>query len=173
MKTCQILKTTILATIVLISCGAGCSSEKDDPKPDNFNSMLGQWELYRVVTFQDQSNGSVHTGSYLAKDRGIKITWDFKSNGDFNATNEKGERQTAKWSLKITKASGNFIDDGVLTFTGSWATETAAAFGKQTLDYGISQSERDGKPGFYAGIETVYNEELNLKMKILYEYVKI
>lgn len=173
MKTYPILKTLTLAVIVLISCGAGCGSEKEAPKPDGYNTLLGQWRLYQVTTYQQKTDGTNHKGSYLAADRGIKITWDFKSNGDFSATNEKGETQTGKWSLKVTRSAGNFIDEGTLTLTGSWASETAKVFGKETLDYGISQGERDGKPTFIAGIETIYNEELNLKMQILYEYVKI
>lgn len=163
----------ILATVVLINCGAGCSSEKDDPKPDNVNTMLGEWKLIQITTYQQKSDGSTHKSVNLIADRGVKIIWDFKSNGDFLATNEKGEKQTAKWSLKIEKTTGTLIDKGTLTLTGPWASQTAQVFGKQTLDYGIVQGERDGKPSFIAGIESIYNEELKLKIEIFYEYVKI
>lgn len=173
MKTYTVLKTMVMSAVILICCGAGCSSEKDAPKPDNVNSMLGEWKLIQITTYQQKSDGSTHKSVNLIADRGVKIIWDFKSNDDFLATNEKGEKQTAKWSLKIEKTTGTLIDKATLTFTGPFASQTAQALGKQTLDYGIVQGERDGKPSFIAGIQTTYNEELKLKMEIFYEYIKI
>ncbi|GEM_PF-3246612 len=174
MKTYTILKTMVLAAVVLINCGAGCSSEKDDPKAegDTYKLMLGTWKLDRITTRQEQSNGTYKNSSNYAKDRTIDVVWEFEKNGGFTSHDNKGNRQTGNWSLKVQKSTANYIDEGILTLTGSWTKEIAQVFGKEKLEYIITQGEDGGKLYFIALIQSKDFTDDKLNTIIEYQYIK-
>lgn len=128
----KVLPFALLITVMLASSGAGCGGKKSgDPEPEQFNGLLGRWELKEAEVYAQDVGQSERmlgkSGEGLAfvfyadgKYDGCFLPgseWDYSGlggqPGSWNCTTDKPGR----WALKVTKLDGKSIDDGTLTLT--------------------------------------------------------
>jgi hypothetical protein len=138
MKKC--LYFVILLGVGLLNTAAGCGSTTEDPKPDNFTSLLGKWEAIRAryeITKQDGSE--ISTGPEF-KSKGVVIIWEFFKDGRLKATMD-GKTREVRWELKVTRLNGKDIDVGTLKIIGEEEREVAQSLGQNgDLTYNIETS---------------------------------
>lgn len=122
----KLLSYLMLSAVVFLNMGAGCSDKSDDPKPDDFGSLLGKWKLESYTLTQELNNGRIIESKWAAKDNpSVNVVWTFKSNGVYSSSDGKKE-MSGNWDLKVSGGSGENIYEGVLTLLGPAAKEVAA-----------------------------------------------
>ena len=124
----KLLSFALLLGIFILNSGAGCSSKTDDPQPDNFQSLIGRWEVGVVNVYAKDSQGENLLGSFR---RGLAFVFhddgsydgcilpgsDWDNAGQSGATGvwNCSTNREGRWSLKVTKLSGKDIQDGTIT----------------------------------------------------------
>ncbi len=117
-----------------------------NPKPDNFQTLIGKWLLLSSgyeITKQDGSIVETYTDH-----RPKNITWEFFSDGRLVAQQD-GQTQENRWSLNAIKLNGNAIEYGKLTLTGGNSEQLATSFGLTELVYTMSAGSVFGGSGKY------------------------
>ena len=131
---------SILLCFLMLNIAATCNSDEEEPKPDGLQSFLGKWTFSHFEMNQTKTDGSIHTAAWNAEDKGINIFWEFKSNGDFIAT-EGNKSATGKWELKVTKldeSDPTLVEEGTLIISGvPSADEVAKELGMEKLTYKV------------------------------------
>lgn len=130
MKLQKLLSFALILSVFILNSGAGCSSKTDDPQPDNFQSLLGRWEIGVANIYVKDSQGERLLGSFrkglayiFYQDGGydgcILPGSDWDNAGQSGATGvwNCSTNKPGRWSLKVTKVSGKTIEEGTLTLT--------------------------------------------------------
>ncbi len=173
MRTNRAIILSFLIGIFIISSGAGCGSN-DEPKPDNFQSLVGKWELFQIINNITKQNGTSTSGFNKFKANGNILTWEFFSDGRLVAEFD-GQKVEGRWKLSVKNLDGQNIDSGTLTVSGVAVKELLDAFGISEIVYGIFTQKLTG-----GGNQTLMNLEFDAtkygsyqKHFIVYEYRKI
>jgi hypothetical protein len=172
----KIISFALLISIFVLNSGAGCSTEEDEPKPDNFSSMVGKWKLHSYILTKVLDDGRVESAKWFAQEHNVNVSWDFQSNGVFIASTDTSKAQ-GTWELKVLKANGGLIDEGILTLTGAGTEQTAAALtGQPKLSGVIYTVQGAGENSFTITFEVDvalgYYPETR-RVSIMYTYRKI
>ncbi|MEA5458618.1 hypothetical protein VB796_06200 [Arcicella sp. LKC2W] len=135
MKTNRILIVAFFLGIFIISSGAGCGST-DEPKPDNFQSLVGKWELVEIVNNITKQNGTSTSGVNKFKANGNFLAWEFFSDGRMIGLHD-AQKAEARWKLSVKNVDAQDIT-GTLTISGVAVKELMDAFGISEIVYDIS-----------------------------------
>lgn len=165
-----------LVSIFTLNSGAGCSNEKDEPKSDNFTSLVGKWKLESYVLTKYLTDGRQKDSFWRASDHKVSVFWEFKSNGAFISSMDETEAQ-GRWELKVSKAGDGVIEDGILSFSGAGTEETAETItGKEKLSGRIFSSKDNMGPYFTiiyeADISVIYFPDAK-RVTYAYTYRKV
>lgn len=113
--------------------------KKAQAKPDNFQSLLGKWQLQNYSWNITKQNGSKTQDLVDAKARNIIVFWDFLPDGRLLVTDEKGNSVEARWRLQVTQLDGQDISSGNLTLSGvPQLNALAASLGKTELTFDVN-----------------------------------
>lgn len=172
MKANKILIFAFSMGIFIIISGAGCGSN-EEPKPDNFQSLIGKWELVEIVNNVTKKNGTSTSGVNKFKANGNVLTWEFFSDGRMIGLHDK-LKDEARWKLSVKNVDAQDIS-GTLTISGVAVKELMDAFGISEIVYDIS-TVKSAK----GGNETLMNLQFDAtkygdyqKHLIVYIYQKI
>jgi hypothetical protein len=173
MRTSKAIIFSFFIGIFIISSGAGCGSN-DEPKPDNFQSLIGKWELVDIFQKITKQNGTTTNGVNKYKANGNVLTWEFFSDGRMIGRAD-GKIQEARWKLSVKELDGQDIT-GTLTISGVAVQELMDAFGIKEIVYEISTSKltNSGKTTIYMNLlfdATKYGDFQ--KHLIVYNYEKL
>lgn len=135
MRTNKIIIFTLFLGIFIINSGAGCGSN-DEPKPDNFQSLIGKWELDEIVNNITKQNGTSTSGINKFKANGNMLTWEFLSDGRMIAMSN-GQKVEGRWKLSVKDVDAKDIS-GTLTISGVAVKDLMDAFGISEIVYEIS-----------------------------------
>lgn len=143
----KLLSFALILGVFIINSGAGCSSKADDPQPDNFQSLLGKWQLQGFTYNITKQDGSTKIDKVDAKARGIIVFYEFFSDGRLVLTQD-GKTLNGRWSLNVNQLDGKDIQDGKLTISGAdeWR-EVAQSLGQSgDLTYEVGTATYANNP---------------------------
>lgn len=173
MRTSKAIILSFFIGIFIISSGAGCGSN-DEPKPDNFQPLIGKWELFQIINNITKQNGTSTSGFNKFKANGNILTWEFFSDGRLVAEFD-GQKVEGRWKLSVKNLDGQNIDNGTLTISGVAVKELMDAFGISEIIYEIFTTKL-----ITAGNPTLMSLQFDAtkygsyqKHFIVYEYHKI
>jgi hypothetical protein len=138
MKTNKIFFCTLLIGFLILNLVVGCTEKSDDPKPDNFQSIIGKWVAKRSIYNITKQDGSTFQSTTEIKSNGITIIWEFFADGRLVVTKD-GKSEELRWSLKVSKIMEKDIEEGKLTIISAQGKALATSIGQSgDLVYDIS-----------------------------------
>jgi hypothetical protein len=162
--------------VAVITIAASCGSDSQEAQPDNVQSLVGKWQFKRFEGHFTQPNGSVKEVAWNTADTGLKLYWEFRSNGEFIATtSDKSEK--GRWTLKVDKTDGTTIEEGWLTLSGfPEASSMSDILGTDELIYKIGITKVTTSNATYVSLVTEVDASKGrdgLKTMLVYRYEKL
>ncbi|GAB2577573.1 hypothetical protein [Spirosoma areae] len=171
------LAYSLLVAVLFGNSGAGCGSKNaDDPQPDKFQSLIGKWQLERVVSEGIKHSGKVINNTSDVKKNGGVYVYEFFSDGRLRATGD-GKSRDVRWELSVVQADVNGdINNGTLKIIGDEERQLAKLLGQSgdlTYDIGIIGHKNDPTAMYLSVDATKLEADEYKKLVLTYIYHKL